>query len=761
MNITVLRRAIIALASTTSLAGITAPAMAADAPPSAAQANDATDTGAIVVSARRRDETLQTTPVAISAINTAMLESKAAVNISDLQGSAPGLLITQQNSGAQAANLSIRGLTYANIEKSQTPTVGVVVDGVAIGTNTGQLQDVFDVAQIEVLRGPQGTLFGANTIGGVINIERSKPTMTPGAKIEFSYGRWNTGSGKGIVNYGDGSTWGVKAWYFHNQTDGYYWNAVSNHSAGGSKDDNFGGSLLFKPAGSGFDAQLTVEDVIQSFDPVNSSLTSTADGFCGIVVAGACGRNNTTDLYTVFDSPGHAKYRAPAATLQMHYDAGTIKLTSVTGWRHSHEDQGQEYGTTDIYYSLRRQDYTQISQELRGSGKLFSGLDYVVGGYFFGSVYGLNQWQGGPALETAVDPSSLAPDYQLVHGKTRSYAAFADFDYAFAENFRLSFGGRWSHDDKQLYNAFAVSGVIGSGSAGFSKFTPKVGLDWRPNRDVMVYGSFSQGYRSGGFSPRATSAQFAGTPFGPETVDAFEIGTKLSTPDHRATLNIAGFISNYKNMQQDTTIPGPASAGGNQTITSNVGGAVIRGIELDGSLHVTSQLKLSATASLMESHFRNFIVGDINANTGGAVIPFDYSANRLIYAPTFSSSVNAEYTVPTSFGKVVSAVGWRHISPYDEQVSIGAITYNGPAAAPTSATVYGNDPRVRTVTQDLVDASMTVDFKLQGLDAYARVYGRNLADVRTTSAAFTVAGLWAFASAIEPRSYGATLGVKF
>ncbi|WP_269333953.1 TonB-dependent receptor plug domain-containing protein, partial [Pseudomonas sp. FW305-3-2-15-C-LB1] len=88
------------------------------------------------------------------------------------------MLITQQNSGAQAANLSIRGLTYADVEKSQTPTVGVVVDGVTIGTSTGQLQDAFDIEQIEVLRGPQGTLFGANTIGGVINIRRTKPTMS-------------------------------------------------------------------------------------------------------------------------------------------------------------------------------------------------------------------------------------------------------------------------------------------------------------------------------------------------------------------------------------------------------------------------------------------------------------------------------------------------------------------------------------------------------------------------------------------------------
>ena len=174
------RSVVITALASTALIGFSGPAFAQDAQP----AVENEDAGAIIVSARRRDETLSTTPVAISAVNTAMLESKAAVNIGDLQGAAPGLLITQQNSGAQAANISIRGLTYADIEKSQTPTVGVVVDGITIGTNTGQLQDAFDVAQIEVLRGPQGTLFGANTIGGVVSIQRTKPTMTPGLRAK-------------------------------------------------------------------------------------------------------------------------------------------------------------------------------------------------------------------------------------------------------------------------------------------------------------------------------------------------------------------------------------------------------------------------------------------------------------------------------------------------------------------------------------------------------------------------------------------------
>ena len=568
-----------------ALADTAAPAAATTTAPDAA-ANAATnDTGTIIVSARRRSESLQSTPVAITAINTQMLENKAAVNIADLQGTAPGLLITQQNSGAASANLSIRGLTYADVEKSQTPTVGVVVDGVTIGTSTGQLQDVFDVAQIEVLRGPQGTLFGANTIGGVINIMRTKPTMVPGAKLEFSYGQWNTWSGKGIVNYGNGSTWGIKAWYFHNQSDGYYRNTTTGRRTGGNKDDNFGTSLLFRPAGSKLDAQFTVEDMVSSFTPVNITLTGPKDAFYGIATPPA-------NLYDVSDAPTHSTYHAPAATLLMNLDLGAIKLTSVTGWRHSKEDQTQDFGTAGYYYTLRRQHYTQWSQELRGAGKIYENLDYVVGGYFFDSRYDLTQWTSiggaGTALNNTNNPDAIAPGQQLVHGRTRSYAGFGDFDWKILPKVRLTFGGRWSHDNKKLDNGFfggtndATFSSVGSGNANFSKFTPKVGLDYRPTRDAMIYGSWSRGYRSGGFSSRASTAATASTPFQPETVDAFEVGTKLNMLDHKLQINLAGFVSNYKNMQQNLTVPGGPT--GNQTITGNVpGGAIIRGLEADAT----------------------------------------------------------------------------------------------------------------------------------------------------------------------------------
>ncbi|WP_295637233.1 TonB-dependent receptor [Novosphingobium sp.] len=769
------RQALLTALATTAmvgtLTGFSAPALAQAAPaPAAADPAAAApeeDANTIIVSARRRDETLQTTPIAITAINAAMLENKASVNIGDLQGAAPNLLITQQNSGAAAANLSIRGLTYADIEKSQTPTVGVVIDGVIIGTNTGQLADFFDIDQIEVLRGPQGTLFGANTIGGVINIRRSKPTMKTGIKAEASYGKFNTWSTRVVANVGNGDTLGLKAWFFHNETDGFLYNAIQKKPGGGSTDSNFGASLLWKPTGSGFEAQATIEKLHQTFDPTVSNLANSTEVFCAFEPANECNRNTRGDLYTVFTAPATSVYNAPSYTLEMNYNAGDVKLTSITGYKNSNEFQTQDFdaSSADLYYVLRRQNYHQFTQELRAAGKISRTFDYVVGGFYFNSSYNLTQFSRVFGFAPTISPDVFDKNAQIVHGHTESYAAFADFNWAFADKFRLSFGGRITHDKKELTNSFATTGLVGSGNRGFSKFTPKIGIDYRPNNETMLYASFTRGYRSGGFSPRAATAATASTPFQPETVDSFEVGTKLDLLDRKLQLNFAGFYSKYKNLQQNTTIPGGPT--GNQTITSNVGSADIKGVEFDGSLRVADGFKISATAAYLDSHFNNFIVGNVYTSpngtpvANGGLIPFDYSANRLIYAPKFSGSINADYTLPTSFGSLVAATGVRHISTYDEQISLGTLTPVITAGKVTSIVVGGNDPRVRTATQNLWDASLTAKLKMNGGDAYITGFIRNILDNRTTSAAFTVAGLWSFGSAIQPRTYGVTVGVKF
>lgn len=737
----------------TALSGLATPALAQSA--AEASADSSTE---IIVTARRRDEALQDTPVAITAINAQMIENKAAVNIGDLMGAAPNLVITNQNSGASAANLAIRGLTYADIEKSQEPTVGVVVDGVFIGTSTGQFFDFFDIEQIEVLRGPQGTLFGRNTIGGVINIRRTRPTGEFGGKLEAGYGRFDTKVFRGVLNVPLGEQLAAKFFYFHNDSDGWYRQAQTGKRRGFSNNDNLGMSLLFKPTDSDFDMLLTVERQKQKMDPVVANRTNSTELFCGFIPAVECNRNGTDDIYTVFTLPNVSVYNAPSATLEMNADLGGVKLTSVTGWREMRENQTQDFdgSSVDLYFTRRKQKYEQFSQEMRLAGDFGESFDYVVGGYYFRSKYSLLQHTRLFAFNPAVDPVVADANPQLVNGKTTSLAVFGDFNWAIADQWRLSFGGRFTRDKKSLTNAFGGV-LIGQGSDSFKKFTPKVGIDYRPNSDTMIYASWSRGFRSGGFSPRAGSAASASKSYQPETVDSYEVGGKFDLFDRRVQLNVAAFVSKYKDLQQNTTLFCAVCATQNETITDNVGSATIKGIEADFVARLTDELKVNGSIGLLDSKFKGYIVGGISPVTG-TVIPFDYSKNDLIYNPKMTASLSASYTMPTSFGEVIANVGYRYIGSYDQQISVASLSGNlitGPAI------VNGNDPRVRTDRQSLLDASLTFKLDLSGTEAHVTLYGRNLADDRGMTHGFTVGGLWSFATAREPRTYGVTAGIKF
>jgi iron complex outermembrane recepter protein len=753
MKSILLKRSLMAVLVTTGMSGFAAPAFAQDA------AGEEIG-GDIIVTARRRDEALQDTPIAITAIATAQIDSKGAVNMGDLQGAAPNLLITQQNSGAAAANLSIRGLTFADIEKSFDPTVGVVVDGVFLGTSTGQFFDFFDIAQIEVLRGPQGTLFGRNTIGGVINIRRSKPTGELGGKVEASYGSFKSKAVRAVFNVPIiEDALSSKVWYRH---------GITGKRAGGANNENFGASFLAKSSNGNFDALFTVEKQVQDFETVNSSLTQSTELFCNIAALGGsasplappanqCNRNNRKDLYTVFGQPTGGTYRSPSVSLETNLDLGGVKITTVSGYRKSTEAQTQDFDASspNLYLTDRRQNFRQYSQEIRAAGKFSDSFDYVVGAYAYDGAYKLIQdtlFFGGP-LPT-----------QTVSGRAKSLAFFGDFNLTLAEKFRVNFGGRYTRDKKSINNF--VGAFLGNPKDEFKKFTPKVSVDYRPNEDHLVYASWSRGFRSGGFSNRAQTAASTLAPYQSEVVDSYELGWKAAFADNRVLFNVAAFYSDYKNLQQNTTIS--ALVGGvqsNETIVSNVGSAAIKGIEADLTIKPTRGLTFAGTLGILDQKFKGFIT---RAPGATAILDtYDYSAVNSIYTPKFNASFNATYEVDAGFGSIVSNVGIRFIGKYDQQISIGANTATVLPNGSTRFTVLGNDPRVRTDNQALLDASISTKFDLGGAKAKLTVYARNLLDDRGPSAAFTVAdnptntGLWSFASAREPQSFGASLGFEF
>jgi iron complex outermembrane receptor protein len=726
----------------------------------------------IIVSARRRKETVQETPIAMTAVSTSQMDAVANVKVSDIQGAVPNLVMTQQTTGGAALNMSLRGLSFADVEKSFDPTVAVVVDGAFVGTSSGQLLDFFDISSIEVLRGPQGNLFGRNTIGGVINITRSRPTDELSGKVDLEYSSYDTVTERAV--FSGPIMKGVldaKVFFFHSRTGGYYRNYDTGENTGGGDNLNFGASFLFTPSDS-FNALLTLEDQQSEQDNLVANITKSGELFCtpGLFLTAAqaavqCNRNNTTDLYQTFGPLNHSHYSSPAATLEMNWDAGFTHFVSITNYRNDNETSLENVSGFDppIYIADRQQLYWQGSEEIRASGNFTPTFDYVGGVYFFHSNYTLEDQTGGAVNGGAFNET------QLTTGISTSIAGFADFNWEFVPKWRVNFGGRVTNDKKGLDTSAPNAGVFenfGYHQDSWTKFTPKVSVDYRPTEDFMFYGSWSEGYRSGGFSGRGLTPASATTPFNPETVNAYELGAKTSWFDRRLFFNVAVFYTDYKNIQENVTEAGGST--GNITVVKNAAAAKVKGVELDWTGKPSEPVTIRGSLGYLNSHFSGFYNAEAwsTAPAGAACTPatcglhtYDYSDVDLIYAPKLTGSLAVDYGIEVPFGKFKTTVGYRYIAPYDQQIarddSIPVVPNDG------TTVVSSNDSRVRSNVQNLVDASISLSTPVGHGETEFTVFGRNLADNRGTASAFTVAGLWSFATAREPRIFGVRLGYKF
>ena len=722
-----------------------APSADAAAVPSQPQASDPGD---IVVTARQRSETIATTPLSVTAVTPAQLEAVNAITIQDVSGAIPNMVISQVGAGPSAAAISIRGVVFADIEKSFDPAVGVLVDGIFVGTNTGQLLDFFDIGSLEVLRGPQGTLFGRNTIGGVVNIRRSRPTGEFGGKIEAVMGNYGLFQGRGIVNAPIiPDLLAVKLFLQYSETNGYYRNVTRNIDEPRTRSSNFGAAFLFTPSAD-FEALLTVEKQVQRGHTVNPSGSTTGDLVCLVAPRNQCNRDAQDDLYTTFtqfDNP--TRYDSPAATLEMNWDVSdNIKLTSITGYRKNTEIFFQDFdGTSAAFYeTIRDQFYRQFSQEFRASVKVNDSIDFVSGLYYFDNKYRNFQRTFLGTILGGGRPVQYASQ------NAKSYAAYLDVNWAFAEQFRVTLGGRYTRDEKTFNNRFPGAFDV-SAEDSWNKFTPKVSADWRPSEQLMFYASYSRGYRAGGFNGRATSISTSQQSYDPETVDSYEAGLKLQLFDKRLSFNLAAFQTKYDDKQESLirrTPPGSPNT--NETIVSNVASAKIKGIEADFLARIFPGFSLNGSVGFLESNYDSFLT--LNPLT---LAPVDLSGLSLTYNPSFTGAIGGSWSADTLVGQVTISSNYRHISRYFTAITPDPSNAN--PAAPTLNSIAG-----RTRPLDQWDLSVSVEPDTgTDLKPHFNVFMRNILDKRGISGNTIVPGLFKSPTAREPRTYGIEVGFAF
>jgi iron complex outermembrane receptor protein len=752
------------MSGTAMLLAMASPALAQHAAGNQSQpASTATDDGGalgdIIVTAQKRSESIQSVPVAVSALSAEQLENPSISDIRDLAGRVPSLVVDSVAAGPSAAAISIRGVSFEDIEKSFDPTVGIVVDGVFIGTNTGQLLDSFDLASLEVLRGPQGTLFGRNTIGGVINATRTKPTGAFGVKASVNYSSFNTKTGRLVVNAPTiGGVLALKGFLYYGKTDGYYYNATLGRPAGKYETLSGGVTAKITPADN-VEALITYEHMRERGETVVTPLSNGTDLICILPLglpAAECNRNAEPyrGVYTTYqniETPVLNDTDAVTGQLTIGLGGG-FDLVSITGWRRNKEDVTQDFDGSSITFfnTRRRQTYEQFSQEVRVVGDLTPWLNALVGGYYFDSNYVLGQATQSPLFGA----NTL---YLNTKNKSRSYAGFVDLKIKPTDKLTIGLGGRYTNDHKELVSNFGVfvdgapcpaPAVQCQGAKTFNKFTWRASADYRLATHALIYASASSGFRSGGFNGRASSPTTLG-PYDPETVTAYEVGLKADWLDRRLRTNLAAFRTNYTNKQEEVvqaTAP-PFNTSPQETVVRNASSARITGFEAEIVAVPDDHLTVNLALSYLDAKYIGFL-RDLNGDN----IPDDVSTLTLRRAPKWSWSAGADYKRDVGQGILQFSTQFRFIDKYATSI------------VPNVPIIIGqviNDTRSIAEPREILDASLAYTLRMSNAEVRFTVYGRNLTDNRGLASALPVARLFTFGSARPPRSFGGEVMFKF
>lgn len=726
------------------------------------EVTQATALESIVVTARRREESLQATPVAVTAFSAAGIERQFAADLRGLGGQIPNVVITNV-AGFNAASIGIRGQSTGDIVLTFEPAVGVIVDDFVYAHVQTQLFDLFDIERIEVLRGPQGTLFGKNTVGGVVNVITKRPDNTFAGEVRAGYSSFNTKDVKASLNVPivkDKLAFRVAGSF--QESDGYYRNTKGDgRKLGGTDYVNARAKLLWTPDPS-TDVMLTYE-ILRDRGDTPPSVNETPAGFLfsdfgypGIQVTG--GHPFDTGV-TLCD--GSATDPACVGTLKGHrIDVDGVYLraeksfddvgvfTFVSGYRRVESKLPSDYTgeSAFLFVSTREDVREQYSAEARFSSDFSDRLKFTAGTMYWGqtmaanatSFLGFLRFLGDPTATT--DPNQSTSDY-----KVDSYAVFGEAEYKVVPSFAVIFGARYTKEKKDFSVRPQVRrSIIATGywpeytdNASFDRATFRAGYNWEVADGINNYFTYSQGYKSGGYNEQAMSATSA-LPFREETADSFELGFKTETADSRLRANIAGFYVKYDDLQRDAVVPfmDPiTNLPGQETRTTNAGSAEVYGIEFEASAVPLAGLTLGASVGWQKGKYLEFktdVDGDGNND--------DASFLNLRNLPTWTVNFSATYELP----------------PTD----IGLFTLN--------ATVnYQSEFETSTLNADFTqgEARTLVNASIGWTDMDERyrvsVYGRNLLDKVYRVSGNSVAGLFNFTNYAPPRQVGIEVGVKF
>jgi iron complex outermembrane recepter protein len=607
---------------------------AADAP-RGAEGSEADEMSEIIVTATRRPTLLEQTPIAITALSGAYLDRQHIEDFSNIAIISPSLVFTALS--RQEAYPSIRGTTVGNDAPGSDLGVSIFIDDVPTTGVADNNPNLFDLQSIEVLRGPQGTLFGRNVTGGALVVHTLPPDFTVHEKAEMTYGNYNLFEGRGyltgpIVD----NTLAGKITVDYRRQDGI----VNNFTLGDKTDStSLWGSraqLLWTPNEQlrvlgGVDytrdaSPYKVQQVIGNFQPSLFPPLS----------YGPSDTNQTTKPTGNTTTGG--------GFLRADYTTPVGVFSSITGYRHANSTDF--FNTTAEPANELLQRYhvgaDQITEEIHWSSVGEQRLNWVTGLFFLNSSRdGIKRFFLNVLPDTLV--GQFVPPYTALqflavqdqHVHSHSYAAFGDANYAFTPEWKLSVGARYTKEDKSGHSEVNdTSGLSPDLAAEYSHswraFNPKATLQFEPNSKVLTYATVASGFKSGGYDLSGTTSEALATPFQPEKVVSYELGIKLSAPEDRLVINAAAYYAKYKDLQVQ-------ELQNLITVTGNAGVANIPGFELEATFNPVQWLTLMGNYSYMNAKYTKYVQDPADDFTGKQ-IPFDAKFHYSLGADLHFSS---------------------------------------------------------------------------------------------------------------------------
>jgi iron complex outermembrane receptor protein len=599
--------------------------------------------GDIIVTAQRRSERLQDVPVSVSAMTADDIVSANARDPRDLQNIVPNLQF-RSSSAVSTANIFIRGVGTSDFNSNTVGAVGVYVDDVFIGANAAKLFNVFDSAGIEVLRGPQGTLYGRNTTAGAIKFASHLPDDELTGSATLQYGRFDNirvDAALGGPLVPDLLKFRVAGFYERN--DGTTYNRltgdrVNNLKFGAGRaildltpDDTF---LLRASAHVGINRGGARQFTHRGLNPDGTDLL-------GYIDTDASPWNGS------YNVEGEERIDVVGGSLKMEKTFGAFGLSSITDYEYVKHTtlEDTDASPNNILMGIYADRDRQFTQELRAHSVGNAAFGWSLGLYYYhdrltsdGSFDLLRDLRDPTAPDNGFDPAnSIGLLRYPFRQKTVSKAAFAQADYKLTDTLKATIGLRYTHDRVAMdYNSFfddenglQIPLATLNDADTFSNISYRAALDWKISPSTLVYASISSGYNAGGFSGASATEQSQLTPFSSEKLVAYEAGIKTDLFDRFLRFNAAGFYYDYSNLQVfiiDGTGAIPIQR------KTNAGNARVWGFETELAAHLSPALTLSASGAYLNAQYRDF------ADAAG-----DYSGNRLTNAPEFSGAITLAY----------------------------------------------------------------------------------------------------------------------